>query len=127
MSERPIRPVQKDSSGGSPFTGPNGLHQPYNEAHYSFHGTYDASSTKQPGEIEGIPPEVRQSTCNRHCNGNPVDIVDPQTGLLNHFDEGDTYVRGHIVCKTKNACAFRCDCDQTYSNGMWIRSLARAT
>jgi hypothetical protein len=112
MSEPPVlssEPMQKDPSGRSPFAGPDGLHLLYNKTHYLSHGTCDTSSTKRSDEIARMALEVWQSTCIRHCDGNPADIVDGQNGSLNHFDQGYTYVRGFIVCKTNNAYAFGCD------------------
>jgi hypothetical protein len=105
-------PVEKDASGRSSFTGPNGLYLPYNETHYSFHGPDDTSRTKRSGEVEGIALEARQSGCNTHCNGNyakAADIADAQNGLESYFNQGYTYFRGSVVFKTNNVYAFGCD------------------
>jgi hypothetical protein len=105
-------PVQKDPSGRSSFTGPNGLYLPYNETHYSFHGSHDTSTLKRSGEIEGIALEARQTTCATSCHANyanAADIVDAQNGLSNHFDQGYTYFQGNVVYKTNNVYAFGCD------------------
>ncbi|KAF9518534.1 hypothetical protein BS47DRAFT_1338223 [Hydnum rufescens UP504] len=97
-------PVQKDASGRSSFTGPNGRNDPV--------------------KFEGIALEARQSTCNTHCNGNyanAADIADAQNGLESHFNQGYTYFRGSVVFKTNNVYAFGCDygSGQTYSGSQY--------
>jgi len=117
-------PVQKDASGRSSFTGPNGLYLPYNETHYSFHGPHDTSRTKRSGEIEGVELEARQTSCTPSCGGkyaNTADITDAENGLENHFDQGYTTFRGSVVYKTNNVYAFGCDYGkgQVYSSGQY--------
>ncbi|KAF9518531.1 hypothetical protein BS47DRAFT_1358823 [Hydnum rufescens UP504] len=118
--------VQKDPSGRLSFAGPNGIYLPYNDTHYSFHGSHDTTTSKRSGEIEGIALKARQSGCGTSCHANyanAADITDAEHGLANHFDQGYTYFQGNIVYKTNNVYAFGCDYGngQTYSSGQyWV-------